>query len=161
MVLFVKKGLKYFICHKDGKTFDEIRYMLFLIKEDKLLEKYNGIWVKVSNSIKKGTDNEPVYNEKYLKTKTKSFKGRINADFHSDKIPRDGSQFIYLSVVLINSVYRADKSYYPQVFLEEYKYVVKEKTMSEYNTDNIEISSGNSYEKNFDEENSNKEKSNE
>ena len=62
---------------------------------------------------------------------------------------------------MINSVYRADKSYYPQVFLEEYKYVVKEKTMSEYNTDNIEISSGDSYEKNFDEENSNKEKSNE
>ena len=57
---------------------------------------------------------------------------------------------------MINSVYRTDKSYYPQVFLEEYKYVVKETTMSEYNTDNIEISSGDSYEKNSDEENSNK-----
>ena len=42
------------------------------------------------------------------------------------------------------------------MFLEEYKYVVKEKTMSEYNTDNIEISFGDSYEKNSDEENSNK-----
>ena len=32
--------------------FDEIKYMLFLIKDDKLIEKYNKIWTKVSNSIK-------------------------------------------------------------------------------------------------------------
>ena len=32
--------------------FDEIKYMLFLIKDDKLIEKYNKIWAKVSNSIK-------------------------------------------------------------------------------------------------------------
>lgn len=32
MALFGKKGLKYFICYKDGKTFDEIGYILFLIK---------------------------------------------------------------------------------------------------------------------------------
>lgn len=32
--------------------FDEIKYMLFLINDDKLIEKYNKIWTKVSNSIK-------------------------------------------------------------------------------------------------------------
>ena len=32
-----------------------------------------------------------------------------------------------MSVLLIDSVFRTDKNYYPQVFLEEYKYVVKEK----------------------------------
>ena len=32
--------------------FDEIKYMLLLIKDDKLIEKYNKIWTKVSNSIK-------------------------------------------------------------------------------------------------------------
>ena len=32
-----------------------------------------------------------------------------------------------VSVILIDSVYKKDKNYYPQVFLEECKYVVKEK----------------------------------
>ena len=46
--------------------------MSFLIKYDYLLEKYNKIWGKVNYSMKKGFDSGPVYNEKYLKTKTKS-----------------------------------------------------------------------------------------
>ena len=47
--------------------------------------------------------------------------------FHNNKIPREGSQFICLSVILIHSVFRTGKNYYPQVFLDECKYVVKEK----------------------------------
>ena len=46
--------------------------MYFLIREVELLEKYNEILEKVSNIFKKRFDSEPVYNEKYLKTKLKS-----------------------------------------------------------------------------------------
>ena len=35
------------------KDFDETKYMSFLIKDDELLEKYNQIWEKVKNTIKK------------------------------------------------------------------------------------------------------------
>ena len=35
------------------RDFDEIKYMSFLINDDNLLEKYNEIWEKVRNSIKK------------------------------------------------------------------------------------------------------------
>ena len=42
---------------------------------------------------------------------------------------------------LIDSVFRKGKNYYPQVFVEECKYVVKEKKMPEYITVNIEVSS--------------------
>ena len=35
-------------------------------------------------------------------------------------------QRICLSVILIDSVYRGGKSYYPQVILEECKYIVKD-----------------------------------
>ena len=37
-------------------------------------------------------------------------------------MPRDGSQFIGLSVILIDSSFRTSKNYYSQVFLEECKY---------------------------------------
>ena len=53
------------------RYFDETKYMSFLIKDYELFEKYNEIWEKVSNSIKKGYYSEPLYNGKYLKTKIK------------------------------------------------------------------------------------------
>ena len=66
-----------------------------------------------------------------------------------------------MSVILINSVFRVGKNYYPHVFLEESKYVVKEKKIPKYIIDDIEISSDcdeeNSNEENSDEENFDKE----
>ena len=116
---------------------------------------------KVKNIIKKEFDSEPVYNEKYLKAKIKSFNAKMNTNFHKNKIRKEGSPFICLSVTLINSAFRIGKNYYPQVFLEECKYVVKEKEIPKYIIDNIEISSDsdkeNSDEKNFDKKNSDEE----
>ena len=100
------------------KEFDETKYTSFLIKDDELLEKYNEIWEKVKNSLKKEFDSEPVYNEKYLKAKIKSYNGKINTNFHNNKITKEGSQFFCLSVILIDSNFRTSKNYYPQMFLE-------------------------------------------
>ena len=76
------------------------------------------IWEKVSTSIKKGFDSEPVYNGKYLRAKLKSYEGKINTNFRNGKIPKEGSQCISLLVILNDSVYITDKNYYPQVLLE-------------------------------------------
>ena len=63
---------------------------------------------------------------------------------------------------MINSVLRTGKNCYPQVFLEECKYVVNEKKMPEYITDDIEISDReDSHEENSNEENSDEKNSNE
>ena len=61
---------------------------------------------------------------------------------------------------MINSVFRTGKNYSPQVFFEERKYVVKEKKMSEYLTDDIEVSFDSDRE-DSDEENSSEENSDE
>ena len=53
------------------RHFDETKYVSLLIRDDELLEKYNEIWEKVKNSIKKEFDSKPVYSEKYLKAKKK------------------------------------------------------------------------------------------
>ena len=88
--------------------------MSFLIIDDELVEKYNEIWEKVKNSIRKEFDSKPVYYEKYPKPKIKSYNGKINTNFRNNKIPTEGSQFICFSVILINSVFRNSKKYYPQ-----------------------------------------------
>ena len=73
-----------FECYKDSKNvrplwvmppkisafrsdFIVTRYISLLIENNELREKYNEIWYKVCNSIKKGFDSETAYNEKDIK----------------------------------------------------------------------------------------------
>ena len=110
-------------------------------------------------------DSETVFNEKYLKAKTTFYVRKINANFSNNKISKENSKSISLPLSLINSVLRTGKNYYPQVFLEECKYVAQEIKMPEYITDDIEIPSDSdregSDEKISNEENSGEENSNE
>ena len=54
---------------------------------------------KVKNRLKKEFVGEPVCNKKYLEAKIKSYNGKINTNFHDNKIAKEGSQFICLSVI--------------------------------------------------------------
>ena len=58
---------------------------------------------------------------------------------------------------MIDSVFRAGKNCYHQVFLEECKFVVREKKMAERITDDIETFSDDSNREDSDEENYNEE----
>ena len=129
---------KYFDINYDIKYFDETIEMLNCWRN---IIEFGKKKIKI---IKKGFVSKPVYDEKYLKTKIKSYKEKINKNVHGYEINFD--QFCL----------RTGKNYNPQVFLEECKYVIKEKKMLEYITDEIEISSYDS-----DAKNSNKEKFNE
>ena len=63
----------------------------------------------------------------------------MNKSFHHNKIPREGSQFICLSVTLIVSVFWTCKKFFRQVFLKECKYFIKEKKNPKYIFDDVEI----------------------
>ena len=80
--------------------------MYFLTKEERVFDKYDEIWEKVSNIIKKEFDSNFVYNKKYLKAEKKIY-------------TKENFQCFYKPVVLIDSVYRKDENYYPKVFLEK------------------------------------------
>ena len=80
-----------------------------------------------SNIIKKEFDSNPVYNEKYIKAKMKSYNGKTNTNFHNNRIPKEDSQCIFLSITLIDSVYKEDKNYYPQVLFGVCKYFAKKR----------------------------------
>ena len=62
---------------------------------------------------------------------------------------------------MIDSVFRKDTKYYLQVFLEECKYVIKEKKMPKFITDDIEISSDDFGKEDSDEESSDEQKNSE
>ena len=122
-----------------------------------MLEKYNEFWDKASKFIEKLFISDPVYNDEYSKTKIKFYEAKININFLYNKVPKDSSQYICISVFLIETVFTAGKNYQPQLFLEESKYFVKLKKMLKYFIKDIESSFDKSHKVNFDEENSNQE----
>ena len=72
-------------------------------------------------------DSEPVYgdNDKYIKTKIKLHGDKVNANFQDKKLPKENASYKCLSLIILDSVIRVNKKYYPQTLLEEYKYELK------------------------------------
>ena len=69
--------------------------------------------------------NKPVYgdNDKYIKTKVKIYASSIITNFHNKEIPKEKEPCKYLSIIMIDSVIKSNKKYYPQTLLEECKYI--------------------------------------
>ena len=74
-----------------------------------------------------GTDFEskPVYgdDDKYIKAKIKIYAGSMITNFQSKKVPKEKAPCKCLSIIMLDSVIKANKKYYPQTLLEECKYV--------------------------------------
>ena len=104
------------------------------------LKQYYNIQDELSNNVKKGFDSEPVF----TKNKIKATEGEINTNFNDDRMLKEGSHCICLSAILIDSVFKINKNYYPRVFLEEFKSINKVKNVSIFTDDDLEISSGKS-----------------
>ena len=73
-------------------------------------------------------DSQPVYgnDDKYIKTKIKTYKDSITTNFYnkkgSKKIPEEKIPHKCLSIIILDSVLYAYEKYHPQTFLEECKY---------------------------------------
>ena len=78
---------------------------------------FNVSWNKVSNSIKKEVDCKPIYNKKFLKTKITSYSDEAT-DFDDEEMPKVGSNYICLAVMLIDFVLKKEKNYYLEVLLK-------------------------------------------
>ena len=62
--------------------------MSFVIKDEKLLKKYDSIWNKLSSITEKKFDKKPVYDIKYLNTKIKFYNGNITIAFYGKRPPK-------------------------------------------------------------------------
>ena len=64
---------------------------------------------KISSSLEKGFDSEPVYNNKYRKIKINLHNGKINTDFQNNKIPEQGVCYFCSSVIVLDSIAKVGK----------------------------------------------------
>ena len=51
--------------------------------------------------------------------------GKLNTNFHGNKIPEENECYSYFSVLLLDFVVKVNTKYYPQTLLEECKYAIK------------------------------------
>ena len=77
------------------KYFDSNKAMSFKVIDKKLLKKYTKIWGKISSSIGKEFDSEPVDgdNDIYIKTKIKSHGDKVNTNFQGKEIPKESASY--------------------------------------------------------------------
>ena len=67
-----------------------------------------------------------MYNDKYIKTKIKTYNVWLYTNFQHNKISKYNEYCACLSVILLDFIsVNLNKEYYPQIFLEECKYVIK------------------------------------
>ena len=127
-----KNTLKYFIGYNDNdvirplcvrlpqmtgytKKFNENSTMSFRASNKHLLKNYNKIWEKVEKVLRIDFESKLVYgdDDKYVKTKTKAYAGSMITNFHKKKMAKEKAPYKCLSVIMLDSVIKANKNYYP------------------------------------------------
>ena len=120
--LFLPKMMGYLNIFEDGT-----RKMSFLADNNEFLERYTKIWEKISNLIDKKFDSDPVYNNKYINTKIRSYNNDIITNFHNidnknNKLPEKNKAYKSMSLISLDSIIKINKKYYPQTLLQECVY---------------------------------------
>ena len=120
------------------KSFEKVKlYYLCLKKNKDILNEYAEIWNSIKDLIGKCFDVEVIHCNKYKSAKIKSFNDEIRTAFHDEGLTAEETPRTAHSIILVDSIYRRNKSYYPQVILEECKYMVKNETTERYITENL------------------------
>ena len=78
--------------------------MSFLIKDDKVWDKYNKIWDVIKKKLNIKFPSEPVYEYKYLKAKVKEFNGVIKINFLNNGMRKENIHYSCIVCITIDSV---------------------------------------------------------
>ena len=87
------------------KYFDDGgKNMSFKIENEGIYSRYNEIWNKIKKTLKIRFHSQPIYDEKYIKTKVKTFNSVINTVLSDNKIPKKGNHYICIAAICIDSI---------------------------------------------------------
>ena len=129
--------------------------MSFKSNDKQLLKKYNQKWKKVETLLKIEFDSKPVHGDdnKYIKTKVKIFNNSMITNFQGKKMLIEKALCKCLSIIMIDSVIKAKKKYYPQTLWEECKFEQEKMEMENLIDDDIEKSSSDEFDSKSDKDN--------
>ena len=90
--------------------------MSLLIEDENVYLKYSEILNKIKKLLGVKLNSLPIYDDKYIKTKVKTFNSMINTLFSGNEIPKERNHYICICIasIFIDSVLKVDKKNYPQ-----------------------------------------------
>ena len=85
------------------------------VDDSKLFKKNCKIWKTVKGLLRTEFDSELVYGDtdSYIKTKVKVYDNRVNTSFQGKETPKGDSGYKCLSLIMLDSVVKIGKNYYP------------------------------------------------
>ena len=95
-------------------------------------------------------ESKPVYGDddddgdKYIKTKIKTYEKIVITNFHYKKMPKEKASCQCLSIIMVDSVIKANKKNYPKILLEECKYIQEKIKTENYIDEDLENSESDS-----------------
>ena len=109
------------------RNFNENKTMSFRINNKQFLKNYNKIQKKIEELMNTNYESRTVYSDddKFIKTKIKTYAGSIITNFHKNKMPKEKAPCKCLPIIMLYSVIKANKKYFLQILLEECRYVQK------------------------------------
>ena len=112
---------------KEGDKDKNNKLMSFGIDYEKLLENYKAIWAKIGDLKNIKFKVLPVYDDRYIKTKIRTFGNKIYTNFRGLNVPEDDVECERFTVISIDCLLICDKKYYLQVYLDNQAYKVVNK----------------------------------
>ena len=115
------------------------------VNNEQIFKKYSKIWKKVEKLMRIDFESKTAYgyDDKYIKTKIKKYADIIITNFHNKKMPKEKVPCKCLSIIMLESVIESDEKYYPQTYLEEYKYVQEKIKVENYIDEELDSDSDN------------------
>ena len=79
--------------------------MYFKIEDESVYLKYTEIWNKIKNSMNVKLHSQPIYNDKYIKTKVNTNNSMINTLFSGNEIPKEINNYICIAAIFVLILY--------------------------------------------------------
>ena len=113
------------------------KLMSLRIDDNKLSEKYKIIWRKIEDLKNVSLNTLPVYGDRYIKTKIRTYGDKMYTNFSGLNVPED------FTIISIDSLLICENKYYLQVYVDNCPYKVANTEMTDYLDDNLFVSDKN------------------
>ena len=100
------------------------KLMSFRIDDEKILKKYKAIWTKIEDLKDIELNVLLVYDDRYIKTKIRTYADKVYANFRGVNMPEDDIECGSFTVISIDSLLVYNKKYYLQVYLDNCAYKI-------------------------------------
>ena len=99
--------------------------MSFQIEDESVYSKYNSTWNKIKDLLGVKFRSEPICDDSYINTKVKTFSESIKTTFSGGEILKERVEYKCIACISVDSVLKINGNYYPQVYLEQCKYKLR------------------------------------